>query len=190
MAGLITKWYTRYHHLPHSWSQFVHLLSFFTTEYLNTVMGVVNRLQGKNKKQSNPFQVVIVYPWAWKRGCWSDSVCDIIRLFQCKHWVILVLLFVCVTELDNTIEQASADSQSDKEKSQRREQDLQQQMMQVMWFACLNQYITVYWLQWFCLCSLVVWLLSNSKPIKQHVWIIFDHGKYVKLLQIYLHSAK
>jgi hypothetical protein len=37
---------------------------------------------------------------------------------------------------------------------------------------------------------LVVWLLSNSKPIKQHVWIIFDHGKYVKLLQIYLHSAK
>ncbi|CAL8326873.1 unnamed protein product [Boreogadus saida] len=36
-----------------------------------------------------------------------------------------------VQELDNTIEQASADSQSDKEKGQRREQDFQQQMMQV-----------------------------------------------------------
>ena len=68
--------------------------------------------------------------------------------------------YLCVTELDNTIEQASADSQSDKEKSQRREQDLQQQMMRVMWFARLNQYVTVYWLQWFCLCSLVVWLVK------------------------------
>ena len=72
------------------------------------------------------------------RGDADVTVCDNIKLFQCKHRVIIVLLFVCVTELDNTLEQASADSQSDKEKSQQREQDLQQQMMQVMWFAHLN----------------------------------------------------